>query len=221
MGSVQDPIGMGPCAAVQADPTVPGMTRGSADTQDLALGDALVAKRLHEVLDAAGGDALHVGLLHDGQQRSLAASARFEQGGEGAALPHLRDLQLQGAHPRVPRPGPVAVAVGNPLRTAPAPRPRADGHFRFHHRLDQHPEPLAQEVEVSIRRASMHNSSNTFFLSFAIAVASSFLVVDEGDPVAPVLPAPAVCYTTSWDMTARGLSTKRNPRWVCETQRGL
>ena len=72
-----------------------------------------------------------------------------------------------------------------------------------------------------VRRASMHNSSNMFFLSFAIAVASSFLVVDEGDPVAPVLPAPAVCYTTSWDMTARGLSTKRNPRWVCETQRGL
>ena len=53
--------------------------------------------------------------------------------------------------------------------------------------------------------------SNMFFLSFAIAVASSFLVVDEGDAVALVLPAPAVCYTTSWDITARGLSTTRNP----------
>ena len=66
----------------------------------------------------------------------------------------------------------------------------------------------------------MHNSSNMFFLSFAIAVASSFLVVDEGDAVALVLPTPAVCYTTSWDTTARGLSTKRDLRWVCETLRG-
>ena len=197
------------------------MTPGPADTRDLALGDALAAKRLHEVLDAAGGDALYVGQLHDGEQDPLAAPARFEQGGEVAALPHLRDLQLQGAHPRVPRRGPVAVAVGDPLRTALAPRPA----------------PVLVATSASItawistrspsRRklrsasgASMCNSSNTFILSFAIAVASFNFVVDEGDAVALVLPAPAVCYTTSWDSAARGLSTKRTPRWVCETLGG-
>ena len=50
--------------------------------------------RLHEVLDAAGGGTRHVGLLHDGEQGLPAASAGFEQGGEGAALPYLGDLQL-------------------------------------------------------------------------------------------------------------------------------
>ena len=96
------------------------------------------AESLHEVLDAAGGDALHVGLLHDGEQGPLAAPARFEQGGEVAAFPHLRDLQIQGAHAGVPRPGPVAVAVGDPLRTALAKAgPGLGGHLSLHHRLDQ------------------------------------------------------------------------------------
>ena len=122
------------------------MTREPADARDLALGDALAAKRLHEVLDAAGGDALYVGLLHDGEQGPLAAPARFEQGGEVAALPHLRDLQLQGAHPRVPRPGPVAVAVGGPRRTALAKAgPGLRGCLNLHHCLDQHPQRLTQE----------------------------------------------------------------------------
>ena len=62
---------------------------------DLALGDALAAERLHQILHMAGGDALHVGLLHNGQQRPLTAPTGLEQGGEVAALPHLRDLLRQ------------------------------------------------------------------------------------------------------------------------------
>ena len=62
------------------DRPCPVRTRGPVDARDLALGDALAARRLHEVLDAAGGDAPYVGLLHDGQQLPLAASAQFEQG---------------------------------------------------------------------------------------------------------------------------------------------
>ena len=71
------------------------MTRGPADARDLALGDVLAAKRLHEVLDAAGGDAFHVGLLHDGEQGVFAASAGFGQGGEGTVLPHLGDSHIR------------------------------------------------------------------------------------------------------------------------------
>ena len=33
----------------------------------------------HQVLGTAGGDALHVDLLQDGEQRALAALARFEE----------------------------------------------------------------------------------------------------------------------------------------------
>ena len=124
-----------------------------ADARDLAIGDALAAKRLHEVLDTTGGDVLHVGVLHDGEQDPLAATAGFEQGGEGAALPHLRDLQLQGAHAGVARPGPVTVAVGDPLRVALARAGPGLGGYLGHHRcLHQHPRPLAQEVEVCVRR---------------------------------------------------------------------
>ena len=92
---IQPQVGIGPAVQGTAEEGVDHGVQLGADARDLALGDALAAKRLHEVLDAAGGDALHVGLLHDGEQGALAAPAGFEQGGEVAALPHLRDLQLQ------------------------------------------------------------------------------------------------------------------------------
>ena len=122
--------------------------------------------------------------------------------GVAAALPHLRDLQLQGAHPRAPRPGSVAVAVGDPLALrSPKLAPGLGGYLGLHHCLNQHTQPLAQEVEVLASGASLRNSSNTSILSLAIALTSFIFVVDEGDALAFVLPGPPVSYTISWDTT--------------------
>ena len=103
------------------------------DARDLARGDALAAEGLHQLLDTAGGDALHVGLLHDREQGALTAPPRLEERGKVAAFPHLGNLEVQRAHPRVPRPRPAA---GLPL------------HFSLHHRLHQHPQPFPQEIKV-------------------------------------------------------------------------
>ena len=49
-----------------------------ADTAHFRLGDAQ-PERLHQLVDAARRDAAHVRLLHDRQQRLLAALARLKQ----------------------------------------------------------------------------------------------------------------------------------------------
>ena len=73
-------------------------------------------------------------------------------------------------------------------------------HFGLHHRLHQNPQPLPQEVDVSVMRF-LHSSSSTAILSLAIALTSFIFVVDEGDAVPFIWPGPAVSYTTSWDTT--------------------
>ena len=77
-------------------------TRGPVDARDLALGDALAAKRLLEVLDAAE-ETPSIGLLHDGEQGVFAASAGSSREGTESPTGHAPPIR---AHAGVPRPGP-------------------------------------------------------------------------------------------------------------------
>ena len=74
------------------------------DTSDFEIPSS--AQRLHQVIDLPRRDAVHVRLLDDREQRVLGAPARLQQRREIRARPHLRDRQLDRAHPRVPRPRP-------------------------------------------------------------------------------------------------------------------
>ena len=121
-----------------------------ADPRHLALGDALAAERTYEVVDAAGRDALDVRLLDHGEQGPLGAPARLEQSREVAALAQLRDLQLDGAGACVPAPRPVPVAPRDALGAALAVGGASlRGDLGLHHRLGEHRDGLAQEVEVT------------------------------------------------------------------------
>jgi hypothetical protein len=82
-----------------------------------------------------------------------ARPARPQEAGQVAALADPRELQLDGADPRVPIPGPVAVAVGGPLRAALAVLSAELGaHLGIHQRLGKHPHALAQEVDIAAVR---------------------------------------------------------------------
>src|SRR5438874_9274565 len=59
-----------------------------------------------------------LGLLHHCRQRLLGQPARFQEAREVAAFAQLGDAQLHCAGARLPRPVAVAVALGDPLRTA-------------------------------------------------------------------------------------------------------
>src|SRR5215212_12207099 len=83
-------------------------------------------ERLDQLVDAAGRDAADIGLLDDRHERLLRALARPEEAREVAALPELRDLQLDLAGPGVPAPRPVAVAVGRALIRPPLAELSAD-----------------------------------------------------------------------------------------------
>lgn len=75
------------------------------------------------------------------------------------------------------------------------------GHLGLHHCLHQHLEPLAQKVEVCVRRLLAQQLQHVI-PSVAIAFTLFIFVVDEGDAVARVLPSPAVSCTISRDTTA-------------------
>ena len=90
-------------------------------------------ERLDQLVDPAGRNAAHIGLLDNRQQRLLGTPARLQKAREVAALPQLRDLQLDLAGPGVPTAGPIAIAVRRAVigpalpvtrrRSAPTPPP--------------------------------------------------------------------------------------------------
>ncbi len=90
------------------------LVEGLADPADLALGDP-EPEALDELVDAAGRDAADIGLLDDRQQRLLRAPAGLQEAREVAAAAQLGDLQLDRARPGLPLPGPVAVAMRQPV----------------------------------------------------------------------------------------------------------
>jgi hypothetical protein len=84
---------------------------------DRALRERLDAEGLHQPLDTSGAHAAHVALGHHCDQRPLRTPAGLEQPARVvAALPQLRDRQIDRTHPRVQLAGPVAVAAVDPLR---------------------------------------------------------------------------------------------------------
>ena len=121
-----------------------------AQLADRALADPGQPHRLHQVVHAPGRDAADPGLLDHRHQRLLRRLPGLEEGREVAALPQLRDAQLQAAEPRVQRPVAIAVAVGRAIAGALVPtgadQPFHIGlHQQLHHGLGH----AAQEVAVS------------------------------------------------------------------------
>jgi hypothetical protein len=111
-------------------------------------------ERLHQLVDAPGRDPAYIRLLHDRQQRLLAALARLEQAVREVAAPaQLRDLELDHPRARVPLAPAVAVAVRRAVRRA-LPVGGADQlrHFQLHQLLDDQPHRLAQHIRVLVRQ---------------------------------------------------------------------
>src|SRR4029453_199328 len=82
-----------------------------ADPRDLRFRHPVHPQRLQQIVHLPRGHAVHVGLLDHRLQRSLRSSPRLEQRGKVAPRTHLRNRQLDRAHPRVPASHPVPVAV--------------------------------------------------------------------------------------------------------------
>src|SRR3954462_7277528 len=118
------------------------------DPADLALGDPQ-PQALDELIDATGRDAADISLLDDRDERLLAALAGLQEAREVAALTDLRDLQLDLTRPRVPPPGPIAVAMRRPVLGALA-MTGADqlGHLGVHQLAGDRPHRLADHVTV-------------------------------------------------------------------------
>ena len=121
-----------------------------AQLADRALADAGQPHRLHQVVDAPGRDAADPGLLDHRHQGLLRRLSRLEERREVAALPQLRDAQLQAAQPRVERPVAVAVAVGRALAGALMSTGADQAfHVRLHQQLHHGLGHAAQEVAIS------------------------------------------------------------------------
>ena len=87
----------------------------TAQSTDLALGNAIHPHRLHQIIDRAGRNALHTGLLNDRLQGLHRHPARLQKTRKVAALAQLRDAQLQRARTHVPIALAVAVALRQPF----------------------------------------------------------------------------------------------------------
>ena len=125
---------------------------GAGHLRDLGLRQPLDAQGPGHVLHPPGGDALQVALGHHRHQRPLGPTAGLEQPvGEVAARPQLRDVELDGAGPRVEGSGPVAVAaVGALLRTLAVRRPAQGVGLGRHELLGEGLDHLADEVVAAL-----------------------------------------------------------------------
>ena len=130
-------------------PRVGHLVELRADPRHLALGDPLQPHRAGHVIHPPGRHPLHIALHHHRGQRPLGPPAWLQDRREVAALAQPRDLKLDGADPGVPVPGPVAVAVGHPLRGALAVLGADLGRdLDLHQRLGERAHALAQEVDI-------------------------------------------------------------------------
>jgi hypothetical protein len=129
----------------------------SRHAADFALADPGDAQALHQGFYLPRRDALYVGFGHHADQGLLAPLARFQPGGEVAALPQLGEGQLQRAHPRVPGPRAVAVALRRPL-VGPlvALRPDLGADLRLHQLLHQPAHALLEKVGLRVLALAQH-----------------------------------------------------------------
>jgi hypothetical protein len=123
-----------------------------AQPAHLALADAGHPQGLHEIIDPAGRNALHIGLLDHGHEGSLGAFARLKQAGEVAAIPGSGYAQLDGPHAGVPTPLSVAVALTRPgWRAFVSLGAQVLANLQLHQCLAQHLHPVSQEVGIPIK----------------------------------------------------------------------
>lgn len=131
------------------------------DSADFALREILHAHGLDEVLDLAGTDAVHVGLLDDTHERLLRPAPGLEEAREVGALPQLRDRQLERAHPRVPASASGAVALVTALiRALVFARANDVVDPHAHDLLDQGRKGLLQEIGISFAEDLADEVSN-------------------------------------------------------------
>src|SRR4051812_20522253 len=105
----------------------------SAQTRNLALGDAGRPHGFDQVVHRPGRDPMDVGLLDHGRERLLGGPPWLQKGREVRALAQLRDGEVDPARPCVPDPLAVAVAVIMPLGAAnPRGRSRQGLDFQVH-----------------------------------------------------------------------------------------
>ncbi len=90
-----------------------GGVEAGTDPGHLGLGHAGPAERGDQVIDAAGGDAVDVGLHHHRVQGLVDPPAGLEDLGEERALAQLRDRQVHVPGLRGEHPCPGAVALGD------------------------------------------------------------------------------------------------------------
>jgi hypothetical protein len=108
---------------------------------------------LDQPVDLAGGDAVDIGLLDDGDQGLLGPPARRQEGREVAAGAQPGDGQLQLPDPGVPAARSVAVALGlAAVRDAFAQLGAGQrAHLGLHQLGDQPGHTVAQHISVLIR----------------------------------------------------------------------
>jgi hypothetical protein len=118
------------------------------DAADLGLRDPQ-PEALDELIDAARAHATDIRLLHHAHERLLGALARLQERREVAALPDLRDLQLDLPGPGVPSPRPIAVAMRRAV-LGPLAALRADElrHLGLHQLAGDRLHGLADHVAV-------------------------------------------------------------------------
>ena len=126
------------------------LVEACADARDLRAGDARGdAEGLHELVDGAGGDPVHVGLHHDGIERLVDAPARLEDGGEEASLSQLGDAEADVAGLGGHEPGAMAVAlVGSRLGALVEPGADRLGRLGLDELLEDDAHGLPDEVHA-------------------------------------------------------------------------
>jgi hypothetical protein len=121
-----------------------------AQLADGALADAGQTHGLDQVVHAPGRDAADPRLLDHRHERLLGRLPWLQEGWEVAALPELRDPQLQAAKAGVERAVAIAVPIRRAITGALVP-PGADQalHISLHQQLHDRLGHAAQEVAIT------------------------------------------------------------------------
>jgi hypothetical protein len=119
-------------------------------SRDLALRYSAHPHRLDESIDGARRDALDVRLLHHRDEGLLRRTTRFQEAREVTAPAKLRDLQIDGACPRLPKSLAIAVAtICSVGRASSVLGAAALFDFEFHEPLDDVPQELADDIVLA------------------------------------------------------------------------
>jgi hypothetical protein len=121
-----------------------------AQLGDLRLADPRQSHRLHQIVDTAGRHTADPRLLDDRDQRLLRALAGFEKRREIAALPQLRDAQLQRAETGVESAVAMAVAPSRAFTAAlVTPGPNQPLDIGFHQQLQHRLRDGSQKITLA------------------------------------------------------------------------